>query len=84
MQWTEIRRQYPNRFILLGDPVEEKISDRTYRIVAGDILQVSDDAKEIRKSYQAYTQQGKSVIYALPGTPEEFIVEDVPFMGLLR
>ena len=46
MQWTEIRRQYPNSFILPGDPV--------------------------------------SVIYALPGTPEDFIVEDVPFMGLLR
>jgi hypothetical protein len=84
MQWTEIRRQYPDKFILLGELVEEKISDTTCRIVAGDILQVSDNAKEIRKTYQEYTQRGKSVIYALPGTPEDFIVEDVPFMGLLR
>ena len=84
MQWTEIRRQYPDTFILLGNLVEEKISDTRCRIVAADVLQVSDDAREIRKAYQRYTQEGKSVIYALPATPEDFIVEDVPFMGLLR
>ena len=84
MQWTEIRQQHPNTFILLGDLVEEKISDTKCRIVAGDVLQVSDNAKEIREAYQRCIQEGKSVIYALPGTPEEFIVEDVPFMGLLR
>ncbi len=84
MQWADIRREYPNTFILLGELVEEKISDTTCRIVAGVVLKVSDNAKEIRQAYQDYTQQGKSVIYALPGTPEDFIVEDVPFMGLLR
>jgi hypothetical protein len=84
MQWAEIRRQHPDTFILLGELVEEKISATKCRIIAGDVLQVSDDAKEIREAYQRYTQEGKSVIYALPGTPEEFIVEDVPFMGLLR
>ncbi|MCP4404689.1 MAG: hypothetical protein GY801_46220 [bacterium] len=84
MQWVGIRRKYPDTFILLGNLVEEKISETKCRIIAGDVLQVSDDAKEIREAYQRYTQKGKSVIYALPGTPEEFIVEDVPFMGLLR
>ena len=84
MQWAEIRRQYPNTFILLGDLVEEKMSETTCRIVSGVVLKVSDNAKEIREAYQRYTQEGMSVIYALPSTPEDFIVEDVPFMGLLK
>lgn len=83
MKWLEIRKQYPDKFILLGDLVEEKISETHCRIVEGTVLYVSDDAKKIRKVYQNYQQQGKEVIYSLPGTPQEFVVEDVPFMGLL-
>ena len=83
MRWTEIRRQYPDQFILLGDLVEEKISETQYKIVEGTILKVSDDAKEIRKAYQQNVQQGAQVIYALPSTPQNFIVENVPFMGIL-
>ena len=84
MKWSEIRRQYPDKFILLGDIVEEKISDTKYRIIAGNILKVSDDAKEIRQLYQDYKKKGGKVIYSLPTTPPDFIVENVLFMGLLR
>ena len=84
MKWSEIRRQYPDKFILLGDIVEEKISDTKYRIIAGTILKVSDDAQEIRRLYQDHKQKGDKVIYALPITPLDFIVENVLFMGLLR
>ena len=84
MKWPDIRTQYPDKFILLGDLVEEKISETHRRIVEGTVLQVSDDAKEIRKAYQNYQKQGKEVIYSLPSTPQEFVVEDVPFMGLLK
>jgi hypothetical protein len=83
MKWTDIRRQYPNQFILLGNLVEQKISDTKYKIVEGTILKVSDDAKEIREAYQHYKRAGKQVIYALPSTPQNFIVENVPFMGIL-
>lgn len=83
MTWTEIRRRYPNAFILLGDLIEEKISATQSKIVGGKIVKVSQNAKEIRDAYQICRQDGKQVIYALPTTPEEFIVEDVPFMGRL-
>ena len=83
MKWTDIRRQYPDQFILLGNLVEQKISDTQYKIVEGTILKVSDDAKEIREAYQKYKRAGKQVIYALPSTPQNFIVENVPFMGIL-
>ena len=38
MKWTDIRRQYPDQFILLGNLVEQKISDTQYKIVEGTIL----------------------------------------------
>jgi hypothetical protein len=84
MQWLEIRKQYPSAFILLGDLIEEKISETHYKILEGTVLKVSDDAKEIREAYQRYHKQGMQVIYALPSTPQDFIVENVPFMGILR
>ncbi len=63
--------------------VEEKISETQSKIIEGNILKISDDGKEIRQAYQQYKQKGMNVLYSLPTTPEEFIVENVPFKGIL-
>lgn len=84
MKWSDIRQQYPGKFILLGDLVEEKISDTKSRIVAANILKVSDDDKEIREAYKEYKRKGMNVLYSLPSTPQEFIVENVPFKGIIK
>jgi hypothetical protein len=47
MKWREIRQRYPNKFILIGDVVEEKISENKYRILEGTIIEVSDDGKKM-------------------------------------
>ncbi len=83
MKWTDIRRQYPDAFVLLSDLVEERIAANTFRIVEGSVLKVSQDAKEIRAAYQECLRRGQQALYALPSTPEEFIVENVAFMGRL-
>ena len=83
MKWSEIRKQHPDKFILIGGIIEEKISGTQSKIIAGKILKISDDGKEIRKAYQQYKQKGMNVLYSLPTTPEEFIVENVPFKGIL-
>jgi hypothetical protein len=84
MKWHEIRKLYPDKFILLGDIVEEKITDTKYRILEGNIIKVSDDPKEIRKAYQDYRKKGVNVIYSLPGMTQDFIVENVLFAGILK
>jgi hypothetical protein len=84
MKWSEIRMQYPDKFILLGDISEEKISETESRIAEGKILKISDDGKEIRKAYQEYRKKGINVIYSLPSTPHDFIIENVLFMGILK
>ncbi|RLC15199.1 MAG: hypothetical protein DRI57_13220 [Deltaproteobacteria bacterium] len=84
MKWSEIQRQYPDQFVLLGDIVEEKISETRYRITEGKVLKVSDDAKKIREAYQDYRKKDMNVIYSLPSTPPDFIVENVPFRGILK
>jgi len=84
MKWTEIRQKYPDKFILIGDVVEEKISETKYRILEGNILRVSDDGMEIRKAYQQHKKKGVNVLFSLPNTPMDFIIEDVPVKGILR
>jgi len=83
MKWSEMRKKYPDKFILIGDLVEEKISETQSKIIEGKILKVSDDGKEIREAYQQYKQKGIEVLYSLPTTSAEFIVENVPFKGIL-
>jgi hypothetical protein len=83
MKWPEIRNQYPNKFILIGDILEEEISETQSKIIEGKILKISYNGKEIRQAYQQYKRKGLNVLYSLPTTPEEFIVENVPFKGIL-
>ena len=63
--------------------MEEKIFANKYRILEGTILEVSDDGKKIRKLYQEHKKSGKNVLFSLPTTPLDFIVEDVPVKGIL-
>lgn len=84
MQWSEIRKQYPNKFILIGDIVEEKISTSQSKILEGTVLSTSNDGQEIRRAYQQCKHQGREVLFSLPSTPEEFIVENVPYKGIIR
>jgi hypothetical protein len=84
MKWLEIRKQHPDKFILIGDIVEEKISENQSIIVEGRILKVSDNGKEIREAYQQYKKKGKEVLFSLPTIPEEFIVENAPFKGIMQ
>lgn len=84
MQWQEMREQYPNKFILIGNVLEEKISETTYKILGGELIDVSDDAKTIQRLYQEYKSKGKNVLYAIPSTPNKFIVENIPVNGVLR
>jgi hypothetical protein len=84
MKWSEIRQKHPNKFILIGDIVEEKISENKYRILEGKILKVSIDGKEIRLAYQQHKKRGTNVLFSLPTTPIDFIIEDVPVKGILR
>jgi len=79
MEWVKIKTLYPDKFILLGNIKEKPLYSNKFKILEGDILMVSEDAKEIRKAYQEYNRQGKEVLYSLPSTPEEFIVENVLF-----
>ncbi len=76
MKWSEIRKQHPDKFILIGGIVEEKISGTQSKIIEGKILKISDDGKEIRKAYQQYKPKGMNVLHSLPTTPEEFIIEN--------
>jgi hypothetical protein len=81
MKWAEIKMQYPNKFILIGDIIEDMISITQSKILGGTVLKVSDNAKEIREAYLQEKKQGKEVLYSIPSTPEEFFVENLPYKG---
>ena len=84
MKWQDIHQKYPNQFVLLGNIVEEKISDFKTKVVAGTVLGVFNDGKAVRSAYREHKHKGEEVLYSLPTTTDEFIVEIVPFKGYVR
>jgi len=83
MNWQDIKTQYPNQFILLGNLVEKRLSESKTQILAGEILLVSDDAKAIREAYRKFKLAGQDVLFTLPSTPTELVVENIPMKGIL-
>ena len=84
MKWLEIKKKYPEKFILLGDIVEEKISQNQSRILEANILETSDKGKEIMHAYRLHKKKGLHVLFTLPTTPEDLIVKNVPFKRILK
>lgn len=84
MKWPEIKRRYPDKFILIGDIIEEKISENKSKVLEGEVLEVSDNGKDIMNAYQHYKKKGFEVLFSLPSTPEVFIIRNVPFKGMLK
>lgn len=84
MKWSDIKSKYPDKFILIGDIVEKKISESKYKILEGKILKVADNPKEIMNAYQDYKDKGIDVLYSIPSTTKDFVVENVPIVGILR
>ena len=84
MKWSEIKKQYPDKFILIGNIVEKRISESQSEIIEAKVLEISDNGKEIMRAYRQYIQKGLDVLYSLPATSEEFIVRNVPFKGILQ
>ena len=84
MDWQKMREQYPDQFILIGNAIEEQVSETTFKIIGGELIEVSKDPKKILGMYQEYKRKGKNVLYALPTTPNEFLIENVPINGVIR
>lgn len=76
MKWTDIHKQYPNRFVLLGNIVEEKISEFKSKVVSGTVIEVFENGSHIRSAYRAHKKRGEDVLYSLPTTTAELFVEN--------
>lgn len=84
MKWIEIRHQYPDKFILIGDVEEERIADDCFRVIGGNVLMTTDEPRQVFSAYKEHKKRGENVLYCLPTTPDEFIVEEKPFLGVLQ
>ena len=60
------------------------MSETHSKILEGTVLKISDNGKEIRQVYQEYKHKGREVLYSLTSTPEEFIVENIPYKIVKR
>jgi hypothetical protein len=83
MKWIEIRHKFPGKFILLGNIEEKRIREDCFQVMGGDILLVTDDPQMVLKAYKKHKTKGEDVLYSLPSTPDEFMVEEKAFLGML-
>lgn len=86
MAWEEIRKQFPDKFVLLDHCVEQQIDDTHSEIVSGEVILVASDGQEV---FDEFERRGKpsDMTYANTQWPKIEIVEifapGLRFMNLL-
>ena len=79
MTWSEIRKTYPNTYILLKNFGESRHGDKI-TILSGEVLQTSQDPKTIYHQYKTNKEREK-IIFGYTGW-ETFEIEEHPFIGI--
>ncbi|GEM_PF-3105721 len=80
MTWEEIRKQYPDKFVLIDHCEEKKIDEAHTQIMGGEVVFTTDDGKLI---FDEYRRRGKpsQMTFAHTHWPQ-LQVEEIPQPGL--
>lgn len=80
LEWEEIRRQYPETFVLLDHCIEQRHSENKVRIMGGEVVFSNASGKTI---YDEYCKRGQPPQMTFGHTHcEKLEMEEVPFLGI--
>lgn len=78
--WGEIRRLYPDTFVLLDQCEERRENDTTIVVTRGEVIFSSTDGKTI---YAEYCKRGQPLHMTFGHTRWDTLkMEEVPFLGI--
>ncbi|OGQ04277.1 MAG: hypothetical protein A2W61_02955 [Deltaproteobacteria bacterium RIFCSPLOWO2_01_44_7] len=79
LTWKEIRKQYPETFVLLDNCEEKRIADHII-ITKGEVVLTNEDGKVI---YDEYCKRGQPPAMTFGHTHwEKLEMEEVSFLGV--
>lgn len=80
MSWEDIRKQYPETFVLLDHCEEKRETENRVLITKGEVIFTSEDGKVI---YDEYCKQGQPPQMTFGHTHwEKLEMEEIPFLGI--
>ncbi|MFH1729777.1 MAG: hypothetical protein ABIA04_15300 [Pseudomonadota bacterium] len=80
MTWDEIKKMYPNTFVLLDNFKEKKKDSNKNIVIKGKVIFASTEGKKV---YDEYRIKGKlsDMVFGYTGW-KDLEIEEIPFMGL--
>ena len=80
LTWTEIRKQYPETFVLLDHCEEKRLSDDKIVITMGEVVLTDQDGKVI---YDEYCKRGQPATMTFGHTHwDKLEMEEISFLGI--
>lgn len=80
MSWEEIRKQYPETFVLLEHCKEQREGRNKICIIGGEVVFTTNNGKAI---YDEYCKRGQPSDMTFGHTHSEKLeMEEVPFLGI--
>lgn len=79
MTWEEIRKAFPDTFVLLDHFAEKKIADHKFVVESGEVVFTTQDGKKI---FDEYRLRGLSPSLVFGHTTQPTLeFEEIPFFG---
>lgn len=80
LTWEEIRKKFPETFVLLDHCEEQRVGERTILITKGEVILTDSDGKTI---YDEYCQRGQPPTMTFGHTHWDHLeMEEVAFLGI--
>ena len=83
MTFREIRRQFPDQFLVLFDPEEKAVSADQIEVTGARDVRAFDNGDAMFQAYRQLKREGHHVTFCTPHYKDHFIVEQVPLRRII-
>lgn len=80
--FKEIRRQFPNQFLVLIDPEEKHIDANWIEVTGAKETYAYSSGDEMLQVYQDLKKKGKKVRFCTPDYQDDFKIEQIRTLGV--
>jgi hypothetical protein len=80
--FQEIRKQFPNEFLILVHPREVQIDQHWIEVTGAEEVIAFDSGEEMFREYKELKKKDQQIRFCTPYYKEKFTIEQIPTLGI--
>lgn len=81
--FKEIRKRHPDKFLVLLNCVEERVSSNSIRIVDAEEARAFETFQDMYRAYKVLRKENRATRFCTPAYIDELVLEQIPSLGVM-